>query len=237
MTTTPIILIVVSVALALIPLLIGTLTSYLKVNIVLSVLRNGFATQQIPGPLVTMVLSLALTGFIMGPLLHRTMDIIATHHITEVASKGDLAALSGSVPAMWEPWQEFLSAHTGEKELRALARLQARQGRGSAPQASTEATSSPIVTPSTEELRKNPTLLLPAFILSELKSGFAMGALLLVPFLVIDLLVANILVGLGMTLVNPSLISLPLKLALFVSADGWLLVSRGLILSYTGVGS
>jgi len=115
-----------------------------------------------------------------------------------------------------EPWEAFLMKHAGERELRVLQEI--------SPPKSAQ-----------QSLEKRPMdlrSLLTAFILTELKEGFAMGFVLLLPFLVIDLIVSNVLAGMGMFMVSPTLISLPLKLLLFVVSDGWLLLSRSLILSY-----
>ena len=122
------------------------------------------------------------------------------------------------------PWLKFMADHTGSREIRSLTQLNAE------PKSGDEIPQEILRT----EVINHPRILIPAFMLTELKQAFAMGFVLLLPFLVIDLIVANVLAGLGMFMVSPSMISLPLKLLLFVVSDGWILLSRGLILSYVG---
>ena len=114
------------------------------------------------------------------------------------------------------PWKEFLVSHSGERELKTflvISGVEAKEG---------------------ESARKDVTLgvALGAFVLSEIKNGFVTAFILLLPFFVIDLVLANILVGMGLTMMSPSVVGLPLKLLLFVSTDGWLMLARGLITSY-----
>ena len=200
-------------ALTLVPLLIGATTSYLKISIVLALLRNGLGLQQSPNALVVMVLALALSFLVMGPAIRETNKIAQTVSLAKLKSAPSTEVLARLMEVI-KPWRTFLERHAGSNEVRALRELSLEAQSAEAP----------------------PTLdiLIPAFVLSELKEAFSMGFLLLLPFLVIDLVVANILAGLGMYMVSPAMISLPLKLLLFVSVDGWLLLSRALVLSYGG---
>ncbi|MCB0335660.1 MAG: EscR/YscR/HrcR family type III secretion system export apparatus protein, partial [Bdellovibrionales bacterium] len=122
------------------------------------------------------------------------------------------------VKGVFEPFAEFMRFHSGKRELETLQRLAPSLERELSQDSSDEPTALHIA--------------LPAFVLTELKEAFAMGFVLLLPFLAIDLIVANILVGLGMFMVSPVMVALPLKLLLFIMADGWLLLTQGLIRSY-----
>ena len=197
---------------ALLPLLVGVCTSYLKISIVLTMLRSGLGTQQTPGGLIVMTLSLALTALVMAPVIQETAAEAEKIEFAWLSEKPDAARMSSLVPLV-SPLRRFMADHSGIRELAVLSELSGTP---------------PPEPPYSADLR----VLMPAFVLSELKEGFAMGFVLLLPFLVVDLIVANILAGLGMYMVSPVMISLPLKLLLFVLCDGWLLLGKGLIASY-----
>ena len=203
-------LVITALAFALIPIAIGICTSYLKISIVLGMLRNGLGTQHAPSNLVVMALSLALTLLIMGSTIDKSLqgvDLISQSK-TELAP--NLKSLKKLQP-LFEPWREFMQQHAGEHELATLQAATLKEG---------------------SEDQITAWVLIPAFLLTELKEAFAMGFILLLPFLVIDLIVSNILAGMGMYMLSPAMISLPLKLLFFVISDGWLLLSRSLIVSY-----
>lgn len=219
----PIWLIALAALAAMLPILVGLLTSYLKISIVFGMVRSALGTQQTPGNLVIMVLALALTSYTMMPVADETL---------EIASQTDISALQSPSPQtlktltpVFEPWRRFLHHHSGARELRTLTALLAAQA---GQEQQLPAGAGPQI--QAIDLR----VLLPAFLLTELKESFAMAFVLLLPFLVVDMVVANILIGMGMYMVSPLMISLPLKLVLFVVADGWLLIARGLINSYQG---
>ncbi len=215
--THPIWLILASFALALMPLLLGVVTSYVKVSIVLSMLKSGLGTQGMTGGIVVMSLSLSLSLYIMGPTWEASLRAGGAIPVAEVLSSPSIESLRKFAPVL-EPWRDFMSAHAGKRELSAVESFEGR-----ANGANTHGQQS-------DQIPWRRVML--AFVLTELRQAFSMGFVLLLPFLVIDLIVANILVGLGMFMVTPSMISLPLKLILFVVADGWVLLSRGLINSY-----
>lgn len=198
---------------SLLPLLLGTASAYLKVSIVLNLLRSGLGAQGVPSAMVIMALSTALSLFVMGPVLDESL-VRAQAIDVSVFTNSPLQGFKNEFAPVAEPWRDFLSQHTGQREREALLDLRKLQHPGA--DVSTQGFS----------------LLLPAFLLTELREAFAMGFALLIPFLVVDLIVANILTGLGMMMASPTLISLPLKVLLFLMADGWLLLSRGLIASY-----
>jgi type III secretion protein R len=203
----PVWLIVLSFSLGLLPILVALCTSFLKISIVLSILKTGLGSQHVPGNLSIMFLSFVISAFIMAPQIGALFESVAENDLSKVPSKIEFSKLE----AAFKPWREFLCKHAGEREQLLLKDL-AQISEGA----------------NCQSMR----ILLPAFVLTELKEAFQMGVILLLPFLVIDLLVANVLAALGMCMVSPNMISLPLKLLLFVSVDGWLMLVRSLLLSY-----
>jgi flagellar biosynthesis protein FliP len=214
-TTHPLWFLIAGGLLGLIPLCVSLLTSYLKVSIVIGMLKSGLGVQHAPGLAAEMALSLAITAYVMAPVIEGTTKV-PTSAFEKIVSAPPAISLAQLEPII-APWRAFLVRHAGREELAALRELHARQ---SGKVAEDDAT--PI------------RVLLPAFVLAELREAFTMGFALLLPFLAIDLIVANLLAGMGMFMVSPSLITLPLKLILFVMADGWMLLTRALILSYEG---
>jgi len=226
---------------ALLPVLAGLLTSYIKVSIVLGMLRSALGAQQVPSGLVVMALSMALTGFIMGPTIEETFEIAEGIDFEVIKEAPSIDSISAFAPLL-DPWRNFMMKHTGSRELAVFEGLANSVDYPNATEAPADTAEhsvggfeiellvDEVFDPEKISLR----ILIPAFVLSELKGAFAMGFVLLLPFLVVDLIVANVLVGMGMFMVSPVMISLPLKLMLFVVADGWLLLSKGLIESYMG---
>jgi type III secretion protein R len=223
-TTHPYWLIVASVLLALLPMVVGLCSSYLKVSIVLGLLKSGLGTQQVPSALIVMALSVALSLRIMGPVGVHTWEL--AQKIDHRVFTAPPMQMFAECRPLFEPWREFMAAHSGVHEIEALLSLEAQPADA---QDTTEKRAQKV------DLAKHDfSMLIPAFVLTEIKEAFAMGFALLLPFLVIDLVVANVLAGLGMMMVSPAMVSLPLKLVLFVVADGWVLLAKGLILSYQG---
>jgi type III secretory pathway component EscR len=217
----PIWLVVLSIGLALFPILIGMGTSYIKVSIVLGMLKSALGAQNTPGSIVIMAMSLALTVFVMSPVFEQTAVQLQAADIGEVVKDGDLKKISALSPVL-EPWKSFISKHAGERERKVLRQLELEMS------PKTDAPKEVAQTNTNDSFR----ILIPAFVLTELRQAFTMGFMLLLPFVVVDLIVANILAGLGMFMVSPVMISLPLKLLLFVASDGWIVLTRALIGSY-----
>ena len=195
-----------SLVAGLLPLMIAALTSFTKVNIVIGMLKNGIGVQHAPGALIEMAISLGISAFIMLPVFEECFHRFEKAGIT----LGNSLPKSDVLENISEPWRIFLERHSGVREVRELTVL------------------------AKEDSAQPPSyrVLLTAFTLTELKQAFSMGFTLLLPFLAIDLIVSNLLAGLGMFMMNPLTISLPLKLILFVVTDGWLLLTKSLILSY-----
>lgn len=202
-------------ALALVPFAIVMLTSFSKIVVVLSMVRSALGTQQAPPTMVLTGLAAVLTAHVMSPTMER-MWTTGRQVETEVGMGREMMGRAGEIIA---PLREFLVKH-GSAEERArfvdMAR-ELRAGDEAAVQAVTE-----------EDL----AIVIPAFVITELKEAFIIAFLIFLPFLVLDMLLANVLLALGMQTLSPSQVSLPFKILLFVAVDGWALLSRGLILGY-----
>lgn len=225
----PLWLIGASVLIALAPVLMGLFTSYVKISVVLGMLRSGLGAQQVPGNAVLMALSFAITCYVMAPCLNETAALAAKLDWAALSSSPRAEMLQQSEPLL-RPWCSFMRRHSGERELKALLLLNCEREADSARCLHARRLAQGLGT--AQEERPPAAVLAAAFVLSELKEGFAMGFALLLPFLVVDLIVANVLAGMGMFMLSPMLVSLPLKLILFIVCDGWLLLTRGLVSSY-----
>jgi type III secretory pathway component EscR len=216
-TLSPEVLLIVSLGVGLVPIVIAIGTCYLKFSIVLSLLRSGFGTQQAPSTSLVMALSMVMSLVVMQPVIHETHKALGDLSVSALGSAkvGEFMKRGEEITV---PWRTFLLKHSGEREVEVFRRL-------SVPSGSTAEVGTPPAEPSL-------VTLLGAFVLSEIKKGFLIAFLLLIPFFVIDLVVGNILVALGLTMMSPSTVSLPLKLLLFVSSDGWLLIAKSLIAAY-----
>ncbi|MCB0330294.1 MAG: EscR/YscR/HrcR family type III secretion system export apparatus protein [Bdellovibrionales bacterium] len=222
-------LVTISLALALAPVVIGLFTSFIKVHIVLSFFRSGLGAQQVPSGLIILGLAVALTMTIMGPTINEfqtRMNEFPLHKL----EKSPSAIKKEEVNSLLQPWREFLELHVGKRELLVFQKIAIQQKPKSEISELAEDGNSKA-----SEIAW--TVLLPAFVVTELREAFTIGFVILLPFLAIDLIVANLLAGVGMFMVSPVMISLPLKVALFTFADGWLLLSKGLTESYLLSGS
>lgn len=200
-------------AIGLVPLAVVTMTGFLKISVVLFLVRNALGVQQTPPNLVLYGIALVLTVYVTSPLLGRIYGEITAQDISLQSADG----ISQAASAVRAPLEEHLSrfTHPAEREFffAATSRVWPEDARAGLDQ-------------------RDLVVLLPAFVASELTRAFEIGFLLYLPFLVIDLVVANILMTLGMIMVSPILISVPLKLLLFVAVDGWSRLMHGVILSY-----
>ncbi len=194
------ILTVLSVA----PAILLMTTSFVRVVIVLSFVRQAIGTQQMPPNQVIIGLALFLTFFVMSPVLQQINDTALQPFLDKEITQDD--ALEKAV----QPMRDFMLRQTGEKDLGLLVEISGRPG------------------PATPEEIATMTLI-PAFMLSELKRAFQIGFMIFVPFLVIDMVVASVLMSMGMMMLPPVIISLPFKLLLFVLVDGWTLTVASLV--------
>ena len=206
-------LILFMAALGLLPFFIVTMTAFLKISVVMFILRNATGLQQTPPTLVLYSIALILTVYVSLPLMEDVSNRLAANPL----DYSSLDKLQSSANTVKEPIKAHLMryAKPGEREffLSATAR---------------------IWPPATRANVKDDDfiILLPAFVSSELTRAFEIGFLLFLPFLIIDIVVSNILMAMGMMMVSPTVISLPLKLFMFVAVDGWSRLMHGLILSY-----
>lgn len=208
-------MIVVVAGLGLLPLAVVTMTSFLKIAVVLFLIRNALGIQQTPPNLVLYGIALVLTVYITTPLVGE----ITYRLETQGGSFDSIEDIRATGTLLREPLQEYLSLYVNEREraffLDATRHIWSEQAR--------------------ENLQEDDlVVLIPAFVTSELVRAFQIGFLIYIPFLVIDLVVANVLMAMGMVMVAPPLISVPLKIFLFVAVDGWSRLMHGLILSYGG---
>lgn len=193
--------------LTLLPSLLLMMTSFVRIIIVMSLLRQALGTAQTPPNQVLVGISLFLTIFIMSPVLTSVYDEAITPYFEEKVSF-DTALLKAE-----EPFRNFMLNQTREADIAMFAEI---------------ANNKDITSPADVPL----STLVPAFITSELKSAFSIGFLIYIPFIVIDLVVASVLMSMGMMMLSPMMISMPFKLMLFVLVDGWTLIMGSLTGSF-----
>ena len=210
----PFTLIVLFVGLSLLPFVAMVATSYLKIVVVMSLIRNALGIQSIPPNRVLNALAMILTFYIMAPMMEKSWDSIAESQKAETIQ---LSAFDMEKAA--EPFRTFLSQHVSDRE-RAFFVHTAERLWAQAPDE--PATVDP----------ESFTILIPSFCVSELTKAFQIGFLVYLPFIAIDIIVSNILLAMGMMMVSPVTISLPFKLLLFVMVDGWTLLVQGLVRGY-----
>jgi type III secretion protein R len=209
----PIALAVTLGLLGLVPIVFVTTTCFLKISIVLALVRNALGVQQSPPNIVIYSLALMLTVFIMAPVGQEMAEAVNLDS-NPSRSTGELIA---AVKRGAEPMRKFLLANS-KTEQRDFFVGQAK--RLWPPKMSETVTPNDLL------------VLVPAFVVSELTAAFEIGFLLFLPFIVIDLVVSNILMAMGMMMVSPATITLPLKLFLFVMVDGWSRLLHGMVLTY-----
>jgi type III secretion protein R len=216
----PVVMVIVLAALGLAPFALMMLTSFLKISVVLSILRNAIGTQQVPPSTVITGLAFILSMFIMAPVARQMYQAAGTIPNTrDVFSEASVKSLFSAAEAGKEPLRKFLARHSHEPDRVLFMELSTRLERSNGNQ-------NPQIG------KEDFQILIPSFATSQLKEAFQVGFLVFVPFLIIDMVVANILLSMGMSMLSPVVISLPFKLLLFVLVDGWYLVVRGLVLSY-----
>ncbi len=184
--------------LTLLPAALIATTSFLRIIIVLALLRQALGTQQTPSNQVLIGLSLFLTLFIMGPVFDKIYDVAVSPYMEEQLQFTEAVKLGSG------PMHQFMLQQTREDDLGMFAEM------------------ADVTLTNPQEVPFK--ILIPAFMTSELKTAFQIGFMLFIPFLIIDLVVASLLMSMGMMMLSPMIISLPFKLMLFVLIDGWALV-------------
>jgi type III secretion protein R len=208
----PVELLLLLAALALLPLALVTLTSFLKISVVLSLARSALGTPQIPPTSAVTGLALVLTLLVMSPVAEACWTVLRAappaRGVEEVLETASRAA---------EPLRQFLERFARPEDRRRFADLARRLRPGDESSAIAE---------------RDLAVLAPAFVVSELRRAFLVGFLVFLPFLAVDLAVANVLLSLGLNQLSPSSVALPVKLLLFVAVDGWALLARGVAVPY-----
>lgn len=198
-------LLIVMTLFSLLPIMFASMTCFLRYAIVFSILKQALGTQQVPPALVLIGLTIILTFYTMSPVFEQM------YKLGEPAYKAGnmvLAITEGS-----KPLKEFMMKQTREKDLEYFVSL----NREVPPNSPDELTIWEIA---------------PAYIISELKTAFEIGFIIFIPFVILDLVVANVLLALGMMMLSPTIISLPFKLLLFIAVDGWSMIIQGLVSSF-----
>ena len=189
------------------PMVLMTVTSFTRIVVVLSFLRQALGTQQSPSNQIVIALSLFISFHVMAPVWQKIESEAVTPYYNRQIPPA--AALQRA----WEPLREFLLKHTRKADLALF-----------------------VKNPDGKELELTQipaTSLIPAFVISELKTAFQMAFMIYIPFLILDLVVASVLMSMGMMFLPPVLVSLPFKLVLFVLVDGWNLLIGSLVRSFT----
>jgi flagellar biosynthetic protein FliP len=194
-------------ALSFLPAVLLMMTGFTRIVIVLSLLRQALGTQSAPPNQIVIGLSLFLTFFVMGPTIDKVYSEAYLPY-TKNAISFEQALINGE-----DPLRQFMSKQTRQSDLALFVKLAKIDVK-------TTAQNAPM------------RVLVPAFVISELKSAFQIGFMIFIPFLVIDIVVASVLMSLGMMMLSPVLVALPFKLMLFVLADGWNLLIGSLASSF-----
>ena len=276
----PMVMVIVLGALSLAPFVLIMLTSFVKISVVLSILRNAMGVQSVPPNQVITGMAFVLSIFIMSPVAKQMYENAgALANTRDIFSEASVKTIFDAAQKGKEPLRRFLGRHAHEPDRVLFMELAVRLERSNqppvphppaakpapaeqnppAPAAPAQAAPSPAAQqpatpppapapaappppPAAEAKPTSPPLvkpgkddfqvLIPAFVTSQLKEAFQIGFLVFVPFIIIDMVVANVLLAMGMSMLSPSVISLPFKLLLFVLVDGWFLIVRGLVMSY-----
>ena len=200
-------ILILMTVLTLLPALVLTMTSFTRVIVVLAILRQAIGTQSTPSNQIMLGLALFLSFFIMTPVLDKAyVDAVKPYMAEEIQ-------LIEALDKAKVPFRDFMLRQTRDSDLMLFVKLSGREG-----------LESPDDVPF--------SLLVPAFVTSELKTAFQIGFLIFVPFLIIDLVVAAVLMSMGMMMLSPMIVSLPFKIMLFVMIDGWSLLMSTLAASF-----
>jgi type III secretion protein R len=215
----PLVTIVALGVLSLLPIAFMTTTSFLKISVVFSILRNALGAGQVPSTTVVSALAAILTLYVMAPVGHAMVEATAPT-VARIDARDPLAS-SDAVVESFElglaPLRGFLERNAAARE-RALFLDLARRARPAEQRAGVG--------------EHDLLVVLPAFVITELSEAFQIGFLVFIPVLVVDMVVANVLLALGMHMLSPTQVSMPFKLLLFVLVDGWYLLARALVLGY-----
>jgi flagellar biosynthetic protein FliP len=195
-------------ALTLLPAALMMMTSFTRIVIVLAILRQAIGLQQTPSNQIMLGMALFLTLFIMTPTLDKVNAVALQPYLSE-----EMTSVQ-AVEAASIPMRDFMLAQTREDDIALFVKLAGREG-------------------TIESMETLPfTILMPAFVTSELKTAFQIGFMIFIPFLIVDMVVASVLMAMGMMMLSPVIISLPFKIMLFVMVDGWAMIMATLAASF-----
>lgn len=207
-------LLIAASSLMIIPFLVVSLTAFVKIAVVLFLVRNALGTQQTPPNLVLYGVTIVLAGYVMSPVIAASFHAITGGQtMTQMPSPQEWPDM---IRRGLEPVRAFLMRFTTDQDRAFFLTAAEEMHRGNG------------VLPKQDDI----FILAPAFVTAELTRAFEIGVLLYLPFIVVDLVVTNILTAMGMMMVSPTVISLPFKLLLFVAVDGWSRLTHGLVMSY-----
>lgn len=207
----PVSSLVLILAMSLLPFAVIAVTSFTKISIVLSLVRNAVGVQQVPSTMVINTIALVLSCYVMMPVLDSAQNQL------EKSRGNDIDRLMSASSAAKQPFVEFLTKHTDQQHIDFF--VQTAKELWSPEQAA-------------RVQKTDLTILAPAFLLTELAEAFRIGFILYLSFVVIDLVVASVLLAMGLSQANPTNIAIPFKLLLFVALDGWTKLLQGLVLTY-----
>lgn len=215
----PFLTIVALGALTLLPFVFMTTTSFVKISVVFSILRNALGTGQVPSGTIITALAAILSLYVMAPVGSAILAAAqpATDRIDRTDPMTTADAVFDALELGAEPLKDFLVRNAHARERALFVDL----ARDAASPADRDAIT-----------ERDLLVAMPAFVVSELTEAFQIGFLVFLPFLVVDMVVANVLLALGMHMLNPTQVSMPFKLLLFVLVDGWFLLARALVLGY-----
>ena len=228
---------------AVVPMMLMAVTSFVKLNVVFTILRNAIGAGQVPSGAIATLLALVMTGYIMAPTAFDVKERIANvgkEAIITNKKEGTgikIEAVPIIVTEAIRPIEKFLRKHSRIKE-RLFFASQIKQINPITKNQDVVLCDNDKIKeeanfePSCRINKETIISLIPAFVVSELRDAFFIGFIIFLPFLVIDLVVTNVLVALGMMMVSPPTISLPLKILVFVLSDGWYLLCKNLVLNY-----
>lgn len=199
-------LLIVMASLSLLPFIVVSMTSFLRYIIVFSILKTALGTQQVPPAVVLVGMALILTFYTMSPVFGEMGEVLQPM----MANNDNLVSM---LIAASEPLKEFMMRQTRESDVEFFLNFT----RSTLPANPSDLTLWEVA---------------PAYMVSELRTAFEIGFIIFIPFIVLDLVVANILLALGMMMLSPTIISLPFKILIFVAVDGWGLIVQGLVQSF-----
>ncbi len=206
-------ILIISIGLGLLPFLAVSATSFTKISIVLFLVRNAMGLQQVPSNLVIQSIALTLTLFITAPMVEQVYTVL-TEPGLKFSTPADITATTNKVK---KPVKDYLEKYTSEENREFFVETTAK------------------LWPDQYRVRMTNTdlsILIPSFLIAELKRAFEIGFLLYLPFMVVDMVVTTILIAMGLSQISPQIITVPFKVFLFISIDGWSRLLHGLVLSY-----